>query len=172
MPQLSLGLIETVGLVAAVEAADAAVKAANVELVGYESAKGGGMMTVKLRGEVGAVKAAVAAAEMAASRVNKVIATKVIARPAEGLDGLVTGDETRGLPAKPAPEPTPEPAPVEAKPEAPKPAQTASAKPTAPEAAAKPAAETAAASPAPAKKSEDVKKAPARQARKPEPTSH
>lgn len=172
MSQQSLGLIETVGLVAAVEAADAAVKAANVELVGYESAKGGGMMTVKLLGEVGAMKAAVAAGEMAASRVNKVIATKVIARPGEGLDGLVTGAETRGLPADPAPEPTPEPAPVAATQEAPKPAQPASPKPVAPEAAAKPASGMAAASATPAKKTDDARKVPARQARKPEPTSH
>ncbi|MGM3371746.1 BMC domain-containing protein, partial [Escherichia coli] len=49
----SLGLIETVGMSAAVEAADAAMKSANVSLVGYELTKGGGMVTVKLEGEVG-----------------------------------------------------------------------------------------------------------------------
>ena len=58
----SLGLIETVGMAAAVEAADAAMKSANVSLVGYELTKGGGMVTVKLEGEVGAINAAVAAA--------------------------------------------------------------------------------------------------------------
>ncbi|EQA7149593.1 BMC domain-containing protein, partial [Escherichia coli] len=58
----SLGLIETVGMSAAVEAADAAMKSANVSLVGYELTKGGGMVTVKLEGEVGAINAAVAAA--------------------------------------------------------------------------------------------------------------
>ncbi|MCV5695846.1 BMC domain-containing protein, partial [Escherichia coli] len=54
----SLGLIETVGMSAAVEAADAAMKSANVSLVGYELTKGGGMVTVKLEGEVGAINAA------------------------------------------------------------------------------------------------------------------
>ncbi|WP_313626785.1 BMC domain-containing protein, partial [Atlantibacter hermannii] len=54
----SLGLIETVGMAAAVEAADAAMKSANVNLVGYELTKGGGMVTVKLEGEIGAINAA------------------------------------------------------------------------------------------------------------------
>ncbi|WP_312737973.1 BMC domain-containing protein, partial [Atlantibacter hermannii] len=62
----SLGLIETVGMAAAVEAADAAMKSANVNLVGYELTKGGGMVTVKLEGEIGAINAAVAAAISAA----------------------------------------------------------------------------------------------------------
>lgn len=70
----SLGLIETVGMSAAVEAADAAMKSANVSLVGYELTKGGGMVTVKLEGEVGAINAAVAAAISAASRVGEVYA--------------------------------------------------------------------------------------------------
>ena len=78
----SLGLIETVGMSAAVEAADAAMKSANVSLVGYELTKGGGMVTVKLEGEVGAINAAVAAAISAASRVGEVYAHKVIARTA------------------------------------------------------------------------------------------
>lgn len=69
----SLGLIETVGMSAAVEAADAAMKSANVSLVGYELTKGGGMVTVKLEGEVGAINAAVAAAISAASRVEKLL---------------------------------------------------------------------------------------------------
>ncbi|PWC19028.1 BMC domain-containing protein [Brenneria corticis] len=71
MAKQSLGLIETVGLVAAIEAADAAVKSANVNLVGYELAKGGGMVTVKLEGEVGAVNAAISAASHAASPAPK-----------------------------------------------------------------------------------------------------
>lgn len=70
MAKQSLGLIETVGLAAAVEAADAAVKSANVNLVGYELTKGGGMVTVKLEGEVGAVNAAIAAASVAAAKVG------------------------------------------------------------------------------------------------------
>ena len=62
MSQRSLGLIETYGLLPAVEAADAAIKSANVELIGYEFAKGSGMTVVKVEGDVGAVKAAIAAA--------------------------------------------------------------------------------------------------------------
>lgn len=95
MSKQSLGLIETVGLVAAIEAADAAVKSANVELVGYELSKGG-MAMAKVVGEVAAVQAAIAAAEAAASKVNGVFATKVIARPGEGLDGFVVNEETVG----------------------------------------------------------------------------
>lgn len=77
----ALGLIETVGLVAAIEAADAGVKAANVKLIGYELAKGGGLTTVKFTGDVGAVKAAVEAGKAAAERVGKVYAVHVIPRP-------------------------------------------------------------------------------------------
>lgn len=88
----SLGLIETVGLAAAVEAADAALKSANVELVSCEQTKGGGLMLVTLAGEVGAVNAAVAAGVAAASRVSRVYACKVIARTAEGLTGMIQRD--------------------------------------------------------------------------------
>jgi len=77
----AFGLIETVGLVAAVEAADAGVKAANVKLIGYELARGGGLTTVKFLGDVGAVKAAVEAGKAAAERVGKVYAVHVIPRP-------------------------------------------------------------------------------------------
>ena len=96
MSQQSLGLIETIGLVAAVEAADAALKSANVQLVGYEFAKGEGMTVVKLLGEIGAVKAAVAAGAQAASRVNRVVSTDVIARPGDGVAGLVASADTVG----------------------------------------------------------------------------
>ncbi|MGL5389176.1 MAG: BMC domain-containing protein [Serratia sp. (in: enterobacteria)] len=95
----SLGLIETVGMVAAVEAADAAVKSANVHLIGYELTKGGGMVTVKLEGEVGAINAAVAAAVGAANRIGQVYAYKVIARTAQYIEGIVHSAETVG--AKP-----------------------------------------------------------------------
>ena len=81
MSQRSLGLIETFGLLPAVEAADAAIKSANVDLIGYEFAKGSGMTVVKVEGDVGAVKAAIAAASMAASKVGKVAATRVIPVP-------------------------------------------------------------------------------------------
>ncbi|MQL53314.1 BMC domain-containing protein [Desulfofundulus thermobenzoicus] len=93
---MALGLIETVGLVAAVEAADAMVKAANVEMVGYELTRGGGMVVVKIRGDVGAVKAAVSAGVSAASRVGKVISSHVIPRPHLEVEHLIIGPETRG----------------------------------------------------------------------------
>ncbi|NBC98357.1 BMC domain-containing protein [Atlantibacter hermannii] len=107
----SLGLIETVGMAAAVEAADAAMKSANVSLVGYELTKGGGMVTVKLEGEVGAVNAAVAAAISAASRVGDVYAHKVIARTAQHIEHIIHSEETVGV-AQPEPEtPAAQPAP-------------------------------------------------------------
>ena len=81
MTSQALGLIETVGLPAAVEAADAAMKAANVQLIGYEKTRGGGLVTVKIRGDVGAVQAAVASAVAAASKVGRVYSHHVIPRP-------------------------------------------------------------------------------------------
>ena len=105
MSQRSLGLIETYGLLPAVEAADAAVKSANVDLVGYEFAKGSGMTVVKVEGDVGAVKAAISAAYVAASKVGKVAATRVIPRPSAGLEGLTRNGDTKGYtpPEPPAP---------------------------------------------------------------------
>ena len=105
MSQRSLGLIETFGLLPAVEAADAAVKSANVDLVGYEFAKGSGMTVVKVEGDVGAVKAAIAAAYVAASKVGRVAATRVIPRPAVGLEAMVRNGDTKGYtpPEPPAP---------------------------------------------------------------------
>lgn len=76
----ALGMIETKGLVGAIEAADAMVKAANVTLVGYEKI-GSGLVTVMIRGDVGAVKASVDAGVAAASNVGKVVSKHVIARP-------------------------------------------------------------------------------------------
>ena len=76
----ALGMIETKGLVAAIEAADAMVKAANVRLVGYEKI-GSGLVTVMIRGDVGAVKAAVDAGSGAAGRVGEIVSTHVIPRP-------------------------------------------------------------------------------------------
>lgn len=94
----ALGLIETIGLVAAIEAADAAVKAANVTLLGYENTKGSGKITVKIVGDVGAVNAAVAAAVASASRVGQVYGRHVIARPNEGIEWLIGNlDRGRGL---------------------------------------------------------------------------
>lgn len=77
---ISLGYIEVTGLVAAIEAADAGLKAANVELVGKEN-PGAGMITVVFKGEIGSVKAALDAAEAAAARISKVVSVNVIARP-------------------------------------------------------------------------------------------
>lgn len=96
MAKKSLGLIETIGLTAAIEAADIAVKAANVTLVGYELAKGSGMTTVKIEGDVGAVKAAISAASTAAARVGKIVSAHVIARPSEGLSALICNNDTVG----------------------------------------------------------------------------
>ncbi len=76
----ALGMIETKGLVGAVEAADAMVKAANVTLIGRVQV-GGGLVTVMVRGDVGAVKAAVDAGSAAAGRVGELISVHVIPRP-------------------------------------------------------------------------------------------
>lgn len=76
----ALGMIETRGLVGAVEAADAMVKAANVTLIGREQV-GSGLVTVMVRGDVGAVKAATDAGAAAASRVGELISVHVIPRP-------------------------------------------------------------------------------------------
>ncbi|GHD12362.1 BMC domain-containing protein [Tianweitania populi] len=103
MSQESLGLIETIGLAAAIAAADAAVKSANVTLVGYELSKGDGMAVVKLRGDVGAVQAAISAAQAEAARVGQVVATRVIARPSLDLTKIVDSRETVGIKR---PEPT------------------------------------------------------------------
>ena len=76
----ALGMVETKGLVSAIEAADAMVKAANVNLVGYEKI-GSGLVTVMVRGDVGAVKAAVEAGAVAARAVGEVVSLHVIPRP-------------------------------------------------------------------------------------------
>lgn len=96
MVQNALGLIETIGLVAAVEAADAAVKAANIKLIGYELTRGGGMVVVKLQGDVGAIKAAVEAGAAAAGQVGTVWATHVIPRPHQELAGMIESRQTVG----------------------------------------------------------------------------
>ena len=76
----ALGMIETRGLVAAVEAADAMCKAANVTLVGTEKI-GSGLVTIMVRGDVGAVKSAVEAGSNSAARLGELVATHVIPRP-------------------------------------------------------------------------------------------
>lgn len=82
----ALGMIETRGFVAMVEAADAMVKAAKVDLVGYEKGIGSGHVTAIVRGDVAAVKAAVEAGSRAASKLGEVISTHVIPRPHESVD--------------------------------------------------------------------------------------
>jgi microcompartment protein CcmL/EutN len=94
--QQALGLIEAVGLPAAIEAADAAVKAANVKLLGYELTKGGGKVTIKFTGDVAAVQAAVTAGVAAADRVGKVVSKLVIARPHDDLEKIIYTPETVG----------------------------------------------------------------------------
>lgn len=81
----ALGMIETRGLVGAIEAADAMTKAASVELCGYEKI-GSGLVTVMVRGDVGAVKAAVEAGNVAAGNVGEVVSTHVIPRPNPSVD--------------------------------------------------------------------------------------
>ena len=80
MQKEALGMVETRGLVGAIEAADAMVKSANVSLVGYEKI-GSGLVTVMVRGDVGAVKAAVDAGACAAEKVGEIISQHVIPRP-------------------------------------------------------------------------------------------
>ncbi|MBU4294142.1 MAG: BMC domain-containing protein [Actinobacteria bacterium] len=84
----AIGLIETKGLVAMIEAADVMLKAANVHLIGKERI-GGGFMTVIVEGEVAAVKASVDAGAAAAKRVGEVISIHVIARPHEEIEKLL-----------------------------------------------------------------------------------
>ncbi len=84
----ALGMVETRGLVAAIEAADAMVKAANVQLIGSEKI-GSGLVSVMVRGDVGAVKAAVEAGGAAAANLGEVIATHVIPRPHTDVNKLL-----------------------------------------------------------------------------------
>lgn len=84
----AIGMIETKGLIAAIEAADAMVKAANVKLVGKEYV-GGALVTVMVKGDVGAVKAAVEAGSTAAKTVGEVISTHVIPRPHNEVEGIL-----------------------------------------------------------------------------------
>ena len=90
MAQEALGMVETRGLVAAIEAADAMLKAANVELVGTEKI-GSGLVSVMVRGDVGAVKAAVEAGAQAASRLGELVAQHVIPRPHGDVEKILPG---------------------------------------------------------------------------------
>ena len=86
----ALGMVETRGLVASIEAADAMVKAANVTLIGKEKV-GGGLITVLVRGDVGAVKAATDAGAAAAQRIGELVSVHVIPRPHGEVETILPG---------------------------------------------------------------------------------
>jgi ethanolamine utilization protein EutM len=91
---IALGMVETKGLVGSIEAADAMVKAANVTLLGSEYV-GGGYVTVMVRGDVGAVKAATDAGAAAAKRVGELVSVHVIPRPHEDVE-MILPKHTKG----------------------------------------------------------------------------
>jgi microcompartment protein CcmL/EutN len=113
MLEYALGLVETRGLVGSIEAADVMVKTANVRLVGTEYIKNG-LVTVKIVGEVAAVKSAVEAAAAAAQRVGQLVSTHVIPRPAEDIElvlqkaGVAPVPEKKEQQRKQKPKPAPE----------------------------------------------------------------
>ena len=88
MIQQALGMVETRGLVAAIEAADTMLKAANVELVGTEKI-GSGLVSVMVRGDVGAVKSAVESGSAAATKLGELVATHVIPRPHNDVEKIL-----------------------------------------------------------------------------------
>jgi ethanolamine utilization protein EutM len=88
MERQALGMVETRGLVGAIEAADAMVKAANVKLMGKEKV-GSGLVTVMVRGDAGAVKAAVDAGAAAAKRVGELFSVHVIPSPHDDVEGIL-----------------------------------------------------------------------------------
>ena len=91
----ALGLIEVVGLVGAIEAADTASKAADVKVIGYELTRGSGMVVVKIVGGVSAVKSAVEAASVAARKVTQIVSKHVIARPSGELDKIINVEKEK-----------------------------------------------------------------------------
>lgn len=124
---VALGLIETRGLIGAIEAADAMVKSANVRLVG-KGYSGDGLVTVAVRGDVGAVKAATDAGAAAAQRVGELVSIHVIPRPDRDIDMIVDAmNRNLGLPvgegASPAPGTTPVPGSMDASPSVKTPAE-------------------------------------------------
>ena len=97
MAEQALGMVETKGLVSAIEAADAMVKAANVRMVGKEHA-GGGLVSIYVRGDVGAVKAATDAGGAAAERVGELMSVHVIPRPHSDIEVIIPAQaaQTKG----------------------------------------------------------------------------
>ena len=110
MADKALGMVETRGLVASIEAADAMVKAARVKLIGKEKVQGG-LITILVVGETAAVKSAVDAGAIAAQRVGELISTHIIPRPDDQIDEVVEGIKsteekpTEELPTQPAKKP-------------------------------------------------------------------
>ena len=96
----ALGMVETKGLVGAIAAADAMVKSANVNLVGKEQV-GGGLVTVMVRGDVGAVKAATDAGAAAAEKVGELVSVHVIPRPHAEVDAILPKGKTAASDTKP-----------------------------------------------------------------------
>ncbi len=88
MKNIALGMIETYGYVGAIEAADVCLKAANVTLIGCEFVKGG-LVTIHIRGDVGAVKASIDAAEVAVKRIGNLLSTHVIPRPSDEVEKIL-----------------------------------------------------------------------------------
>ena len=91
-----MGMIETKGLIGSIEAADAMVKAANVTLIGKVHV-GGGLVTVMVRGDVGAVKAATDAGAAAAQRIGELIGVHVIPRPHVEVENILPSDDKEGV---------------------------------------------------------------------------
>ncbi|MDO5364985.1 ethanolamine utilization microcompartment protein EutM [Streptococcus dysgalactiae] len=94
MKSEALGMIETKGLVGSIEAADAMVKAANVSLIGKEHV-GGGLVTILVRGDVGAVKAATDAGAAAAQRIGELLSVHVIPRPHMEVESILPKESTQ-----------------------------------------------------------------------------
>ena len=95
MAQEALGLLECKGLVSLIEGSDAMLKAANVEMVGWDKA-GSGLVTAFVKGDVAAVKAAIDAGAEAAGRVGQVVSVHVIPRPHDELTGMMPKKKTAG----------------------------------------------------------------------------
>lgn len=92
----AIGIIETVGLVAAISAADTALKAADITLIGYENSRGSGLISVKISGKIGAVKAAIDAVEDEAKKTKGINGKLVIPRPQEDIELLIYNKDTVG----------------------------------------------------------------------------
>jgi ethanolamine utilization protein EutM len=99
MAKLALGMVETRGLIGSIEAADAMVKAANVKLIG-KSQIGSGLVTVMVRGDVGAVKASVEAGATAAKAVGELYGVHVIPSPHEDVEGILPSIDSVKSPSK------------------------------------------------------------------------